>query len=218
MILKNLSHKAARSGQRPAGCSGTGRPFLPQMRKTILRSFTFLLLLLLALATTSFHQPVEAAAATCATLLTNDDWAEPKWHVTNSDGLSLFTTTVVHTGRQSAYLGGRHNAADRLSTPVELPDDNTMLTLHFWWQLQSQEAAGGADELAVIAKTQQGKSVLWQLRGRDSVYEWQALALDLTPLAGQTIELQFLSYTDGEQVTDFFIDDVEVVTCPKNSS
>lgn len=174
-----------------------------------------LLLLILSVFTASFGQPLSANAQSCQSLIPDGDFEQiTNWQVRNSDGLSLFTRQVAHTGQQSAYLGGRHNAADRLSTVVQIPDAST-ITLSLWWQLQSQEASTGNDELYVLAINSDRRTLttLLHLSGRNAGSDWQVAEIDLHALAGQTIELQILSYTDGEAITDFFLDDVELIAC-----
>jgi hypothetical protein len=143
------------------------------------------------------------------------------WQIKNSDGLPLISRQLVHSGLQGAYLGGRNNSTDRLSIQVELPATEQTITLRFWWQLQSQEShAQGGDHLSVLITNARGYSLqtVKEFSGRHITYEWQSLSFDLTPLAGQTVQLQFLASTDEEKVTDFFIDDVEITACALRQS
>lgn len=171
---------------------------------------------LLALSTAGISRPIEATAAPCHSLLTNGSLEETtNWQVKNNDGLSLFSHQVVRTGNQGAYLGGRHNATDRLSTTLVLPTGDSTLTLRFWWQLQSQETTTGNDQLLVLVSNQQANThaELFALHGRDMTDQWQSVSIDLSDFAGQTLDLQFLSLTDAAQITDFFIDDIDLLAC-----
>jgi bacillopeptidase F (M6 metalloprotease family) len=47
---------------------------------------------------------------------------------------------------------------------------------------------------------------------------WQQASADLSHLAGQTIQLQFLAQTDGTLVSDFFVDNVELTACDVNQN
>ena len=172
---------------------------------------------LLALFTVSFSQPIAATTEPCFPLLADGGLEDGReWQAKNSDGFPLLSRQLVHSGAQGAYLGGRNNVADRLSTTLHLPATGQTITLRFWWQLQSQESATtGGDQLSVLAANKQGLPLqsLVELRGRDVAHEWQSMSIDLTHFAGQNIQLQFLASTDAEQITDFFIDDVEIVAC-----
>ncbi len=169
------------------------------------------------LLTLNFSQPLVATADSCTPLLADGGLEDGSpWHTKNSDGFPLLSRQLVHSGEQGAYLGGRNNIVDRLSTTLSLPTTEQLITLRFWWQLQSQErSSSGGDRLSVIAANTQGMPLqsLAELRGRDAVSDWQLITVDITKLAGQTIQLQFLASTDDDQITDFFIDDIEIVAC-----
>jgi len=171
----------------------------------------------LALFTLSLSQPMSVRADSCIPLLADGGLEDgTDWDAKNSDGFPLLSRQVVHSGAQAAYLGGRNNIVDRLSTSLSLPATAQTITLRFWWQLQSQERANnGNDHLAVVAANPQGfpLQTFVDLRGRDAVSEWQSISMDMTQFAGQTIQLQFLASTDTDQITDFFIDDIEIVAC-----
>jgi hypothetical protein len=165
----------------------------------------------------SFSQPIAATAEACVPLLVDGDLEDgTRWQSKNSDGFPLLSRQLVHSGAQGAYLGGRNNIVDRLSTMVALQPTDQTITLRFWWQLQSQErSSNGGDRLAVLVANKQGIPLqsLVELSERDVTNEWQSLSIDLTRFAGQQIQLQFLASTDSEQITDFFIDDIEIVAC-----
>ncbi len=171
----------------------------------------------LALFTLSFSQPMVVTADSCIPLLADGGLEDgSQWHAKNSDGFPLLSRQLVHGGEQGAYLGGRNNIVDRLSTTLYLPPTDQSITLRFWWQLQSQErSTNGGDRLSVIAANAQGIPLqsLTELRGRDAVSDWQSISIDITALAGQTIQLQLLASTDDDQITDFFIDDIEIFAC-----
>lgn len=174
---------------------------------------------MVALFSLSFSHPMVVTADSCLPLLTDGGLEDgSQWHAKNSDGFPLLSRQLVHGGQQGAYLGGRNNIVDRLSTTLYLPATEQTITLRFWWQLQSQErSTNGGDRLAVIAANTQGMPLqaLAELRGRDAVSDWQSISIDITALAGQNIQLQFLASTDDQQITDFFIDDIEIVACAK---
>ncbi len=175
-----------------------------------------MLLALLALSTASFRHPVAAATAPCHSLLPNGGFEKQAgWQVHNSDGLALMSTRAARTGQYGAYLAGRHSVVDRLATVIDLPVTGTTLTLSFWWQLQSQEDTTGYDRLTVRIADANGLPLqtLLTLRGRDATHEWQLHSNSLATWAGQTVQLQFLAYTDAQQMTDFLLDDVELLAC-----
>ena len=178
-------------------------------------------LLLALLIMVPLGRPTPVTADSCLSLLVDGGFEDgATWQIKNSDGVPLISQQLTHSGRRGAYLGGRNNSTDRLSTQLSLPATDQAITLRFWWQLQSQEShTRGADHLAVLVTDERGYSLqtLTELSGRDVTYEWQMRSFDLTPLAGQTVQLQFLASTDDTQITDFFIDDVEIIACAQGA-
>lgn len=174
---------------------------------------------LLACFTLGFNQPIEANSNACLNLLTDNGLEDIAiWQAKSNDDFPLFSTLLTHSGTHAAYLAGRNNAVDRLATTFELPATNTV-TLSFWWQLQSQEEERFDDKLAILIVDGQGHLLqqVSELSGRDHSNQWQQRRLDLSKWAGQTIGLQLLAQTNGELVTDFFVDDIAVIACQQSS-
>lgn len=173
--------------------------------------------LLLTLLTLGFSRPMEVLADPCVPLLDDGSLEDgTNWQSKNNDGFALISQQLARTGSYWAYLGGRNNIADRLATTVSLPDTDQAITLRFWWQLQSQESTGqGGDRLAVMIANANGIPVqsLAELSARDVTDNWRSRQLDLSHFANRTIQLQFLASTDHEHITDFFIDDIEILAC-----
>lgn len=173
--------------------------------------------LLLTIFTLGFSRPMEVLADPCVPLLDDGSLEDgTNWQSKNNDGFALISQQLARTGNYGAYLGGRNNIADRLATTVFLPDTGQTITLRFWWQLQSQESTGlGNDRLAVMIANANGIPIqsLAELSGRDVTDNWRSRQLDLSHFANRTIQIQFLASTDHEHITDFFIDDIEILAC-----
>jgi len=137
------------------------------------------------------------------------------WLTKSSSNFPILSNYLTHTGKQAAYLAGTNGANDLLSTTVELPTTPKSITVTFWWQVQSQESGKYQDTLTITLVDAQGKRLqnLGGLSSRDMSNQWQQRTINITNSAGQTVQLQFVAYTDAEAATDFFIDDVEIVAC-----
>lgn len=175
---------------------------------------------LLATFTLGLNPPTTVNADSCIHLLTDHGLEDiTAWQTKSNDDFPLFSSLVTHTGENAAYLAGRNDAVDRLATLLELPAAST-ITLHFWWQLQSEEAQRFTDKLTILAHPDQARAPqqVHELSSRNQSNQWQEAQLDLSAWAGETLQLQFLAQTDAELVTDFFIDDVTVVACPQSAA
>jgi len=177
----------------------------------------YCLLLVLTILLSSYGQPRVAIADTCVSTLTDGGFENgARWVSKNNDGFPLLSSQLARSGLRGAYLGGRNTITDRLSTQLSLPSDAQTITMNFWWQLQSQESATkGGDRITVLVATEEGipLQTLLELSGRNVTHEWRTIELDLTRFAGQFVQLQFLASTDADQITDFFVDDIEIIAC-----
>lgn len=155
-------------------------------------------------------------AATCTNVVVDSSLEEGSAWITKSSGnYPILSTRLPHSGKQAAYLAGANNAQDLLATLLKLAPNSSSITLTFWWQIQSQENSRFQDTLTVTIADAQGKALqtLTTLSSREMSNHWQQRSLSLTPLTGQTVQLQFHARTDGDAATDFFVDDIEVVVC-----
>lgn len=171
---------------------------------------------LLATFALGLHPPMTVNADSCLHLLTDPSLEDgTTWQTKSNDDFPLFSSLITHTGEHAAYLAGRNAAVDRLATRLDLPAAST-ITLHFWWQLQSEEAQRFTDKLTILAHPDHARTPqqLYELSSRNQSNQWQEVQIDLSAWAGATLQLQFLAQTDAELVTDFFIDDVTVIACP----
>jgi len=177
-------------------------------------------LLTLALFAAALLPAQPAAAATCQELVADGGFETgASWQTSTTGGYALFSNFLARSGAQSAHLSGVNNAADSAVTTLTLPADNS-IALSFWWQVRSEETAGGYDALSLVLTDQQG-APLYAVAGLtdlNATATWQQVQADLSAYAGQTVQLRLASKTDGSLVTDFFIDDLSVQACAATSA
>jgi hypothetical protein len=155
-------------------------------------------------------------AATCANVIADSSLEDGSAWITKSSGnYPVLSDRLTHSGKQAAYLAGANNANDLLATILKLPPGQPLITLTFWWQIQSQESSRFQDTLTVVVADDQGKALqtVATLSSREMSNQWQQRTLSLAHFAGQTVQLQFRARTDADAATDFFLDDIEVVVC-----
>ncbi|MFN8490253.1 MAG: choice-of-anchor J domain-containing protein [Caldilineaceae bacterium] len=164
----------------------------------------------------SASSTVYAQDGSCPNLVTDGSFESGRgWNIKSNGNYSVFSDVQAHTGGQSAYLAGMDNADDLLSTTVELPDGAPSLTFSFWWKVNSEDTRDPSDELKVQVADSNGEALktLFTVGSNRAAKRWRQSSMDLSQFAGQTIQLQFAAETDGANITDFFVDDVEVTTC-----
>ncbi len=178
------------------------------------------LLLLLALAILVMGMGVGgfslAQASPCTNVLTNGGFeSDAGWTLETQGNYSLLSDYLAHSGLRAAYLAGTNNAVDSVSTTLALPAGNQSISLHFWWQIFTEEAGGGYDGLSVQVLDSAGNplKMLFSVGDINAVDNWQQASLDLSEFAGQTVQLKFQGQSDSSLTSDFFVDDVEVTAC-----
>jgi len=137
------------------------------------------------------------------------------WTMKTNGRYAMLSNIQAHSGSKSAYLAGANQAADLLSTKLVVPTGGQSTTLDFWWKVNSEDNNDTSDQLTVQVANNSGKiqTVLLVLGSSSASNQWQQSRLDMDDFAGQSIQLQFVAETDEKLVTDFFIDDINLLTC-----
>jgi hypothetical protein len=137
------------------------------------------------------------------------------WESVSAGGYTLISPILPYTGEMGAVLAAYNNADDELAQAITLPGGTTAV-LRFWWQMMTQEVNHPRDTLDITITPIGGGApvTLRRITDGDTADSWQLAVLDLTPYAGQKVRLVFHAQTDGQQPTDFYLDDVSVEACP----
>lgn len=156
-----------------------------------------------------------AWAATCQDVAVNGSFESSEgWQTSSNGAYGLFSNYLARSGEQAAHLAGVNDAVDSAVATLALPANQT-ITLSFWWQVRSQESGSGYDALSIVLTDSQGNPlyVVAGLSDLNAADIWQQQSVDLSPFAGQSVQLRMEARTDGSLVTDFFVDDLTVTAC-----
>jgi hypothetical protein len=122
-------------------------------------------------------------------------------------------TPPARSGDWIAWLGGLPSEVARLSQDVTLPADGPAY-LRYYYQVYSEKSACNADQMRFLV----GATELVALGLCDgaNTQDWTAEAVDLSAYAGQTITIMFevTTNSDGEHLSNFYIDDVSLARNP----
>lgn len=140
------------------------------------------------------------------------------WSQYSKLGFQLVSSFYPRSGRLGAWLGAGNSADDRLTQSLVFPVQANSITFSLWWALDTEEGPGGAfDFLRVTLFTSDGATQIASLVdvNNDSAEQlvWNPANADLTPYAGQTLQLRIEATTDENSPTSFFVDDVSVLSC-----
>ena len=135
------------------------------------------------------------------------------WTERSAHGHALISNFNPHTGKWGAFLGGANNADDVLSQQIDLPSDK-IITALAWWASATEEPGIGFDRMTLSVLRPDGELLrdLWTVDSSAAVNQWDLAEVDLTQYAGQTVRLRFRATTNGSSPTDFYVDDISIMT------
>ncbi len=115
------------------------------------------------------------------------------------------------TGAYVGWLAGLNDEVSVLSQRVTVPKNEDAM-LSFWYNLISEEFDCDYDVARVLVKSG-GKTVREEIMPMcyatsDGI--WHNMSIDLSDLAGKTIDVEFKATTNGSNVSNFRVDDVRI--------
>lgn len=160
-----------------------------------------------------------SSSVTCQNLLVNGDFEQGAgvgWQEFSLNGQALVTTDRPRTGAWGGRLGGYTDTFDYLYQVVTVPQAYT-LTLTLWFQVEGTETLRGDDTLAVDVYDETGQYLQRNLVFEDTVglpqTTWISRTVTTASLSG-TLWLQITAVGDENEPTTFYLDDVQLVACP----
>jgi hypothetical protein len=122
----------------------------------------------------------------------------------------LIANARPHSGSRDAWLGGlAYPDTKTLSQTITIPAGCTHETLSFWLLNDSREDSQAEYDTLTVKL---GRGVNARYSNLDAEGAYRQHTIDVGYLAGQTVTLEFTSYVDTVNPTNFFIDDVTLTT------
>lgn len=132
-----------------------------------------------------------------------------------SKGFAVVSDQRVHSGSLAFWMGGYRDADDSLFQWVVIPEAQSV-TLSYWLNMHSLEDEGAVHDFLIASVRSASGSVMRIVATQDNTGPrdtWEQITVDLSEFAGMGLELHMSCQGDGEDVTSFFIDDVELQAC-----
>ncbi len=140
------------------------------------------------------------------------------WIVGVTPRPARYTTVQAHSGARSMLLGLKPGETDVLSyssarQAITLPATLDSATLTFWFRPVSELDAGDRQEALLLDEDDHLLAILMRANLSDTT--WINQSYDLSAYAGETVQVYFNAYNDGDGngVTGFYVDDVSVEVC-----
>jgi hypothetical protein len=143
------------------------------------------------------------------------------WSQYSSGGFPLISkdsSRPAHAGAWYAWLGGYFSGADLIQQSLTIPADAASAAVEFWVRIATQESSSSQayDWLTVDLLDATGaklKSLVSLSNLNANGGQWfKSAAIDVSAYKGQRVMLRFAATTNASNPTDFFIDDVSVMT------
>ncbi len=158
----------------------------------------------------------------CSNLLANGDFeAGPSdWSVFSRRGQPVICQAGTcngapppYSGDYLAYLGGVNRERAQLWQSVTVPSASPA-TLSYWYQIQSVDGVCAGDVGQVYVRLGNSRLVLQAhtLCAANNTDGWQLATVDVSSLAGQSVELGFSLRTDLTGISRWAVDEVTLVS------
>lgn len=172
--------------------------------------------------------PPPSTAAGCTNLIVNGTFenAEAGWTQVSTAHSSIIDTELPHTGTRSAWLGGTDTEpVQYIYQDVRLPANATSVKLAYWRFIHPETKgilgllANDATFSTLIADTNGTiLATAEQFASSEGDDTWKQAQVDLSQLAGKAIRLVFGAENPRNNVSSYFIDDVEVTACTSGAA
>ena len=156
---------------------------------------------------------------TTTQLITNGGYESGNtgWTESSSGGYELVdssSSSVHHSGSASAWLCGYNNCTDSIYQTVSIPSTATKVTLTFYVYITTQETSHSYDYFTASIRNTSGSTlaIVKQLSDGSTTGSWTAVTYDLTSYKGQKVQVYFKGTNNSSNPTNFFLDDVSVVS------
>ncbi|MGA7731932.1 MAG: hypothetical protein WCD37_11765, partial [Chloroflexia bacterium] len=153
----------------------------------------------------------------CTELILNGDFEafELHWQLI---GQELVSNQRPHAGTYGAYLGDLNDVDDNMWQVVSIPGSASRVDFSYWRRMETEDTGSAVhDSMFTQVRSQDGatvRSTLETITNRSTANTWERGTFSLTSYRGETVRIQFNARTDVSLSTDFFFDDVSLLSCP----
>lgn len=160
--------------------------------------------------------PTSTPTPTSTNLIANGGFEQGSspWIESSSGGYELIDTSNPHTGSYGAYLCGYNNCQDSLYQTVTIPSTSTSATLSYYWYVTTTETSHSYDFLYIEVRNSSGTvlTTLQTISDGSTTGSWQHASYSVSAYAGQTIQVAFVATNGSKNPTDFYVDDVSLLS------
>jgi subtilase family serine protease len=139
------------------------------------------------------------------------------WTESSSGGYEIVdssTSSLHHGGSASAWIDGYNSATDSIYQTISIPSTATSVQLSFYVYVSTQESGSTAYDKFTAAIRNTSGTTLATVKSLSNATAsgWVQYTYDLTSYKGQSVQVYFKGTTDSSLPTNFFLDDVSVIS------
>ena len=145
----------------------------------------------------------------------NVAWTEagPYEIINRAPCFTMGAAECAHGGEWIAWLGGYDNAYDLLYQTVAIPASAVSATLRFWYAIETWDYLDAPYDILSVRVYNGQWYTVFQLSNLNWNNDWTETAkIDLSSFIGQTITIAYVATSDDSLWTNFYIDDLEVIS------
>ena len=164
------------------------------------------------------------SAALTTNILENPDfengddgaWYSTGWVIWELPCYTLGGLECAHKGNWAAWLGGYdYMEFDYLSQDFKIPSTAKNATLRFWYGIETEEEElepYDTLEIGIYRASDDYYKDITVLSNVDATDDWiRSASFDISEFIGQEVAVEFLAITDESLITNFIVDDVELL-------
>lgn len=162
------------------------------------------------------NTPTSTPTPTSGNLIVNGGFEQGSspWVESSSGGYEIVDASNPHAGSYEAYFCGYNTCQDNLYQTVTLSSTSTSATVSYYWYMTTTETSHAYDFLKVQVRNSSGTvlTTLQTISDGSTAGQWQQASYDVSAYKGQTIQIAFVGTNGSKNPTDFYVDDVSLMS------
>jgi hypothetical protein len=164
--------------------------------------------------------PVPQTTGGCTNIIVNGGFESSGGWIEETANTSIIDTELPHSGQRSAWLGGQdQETLQYIYQDVSIPANAASVKLNYWRLVHeekknSNRQVDDAKFWTVLANSDGDVlATVEQFVSSQGDDNWAQSSFDITQFAGKTVRVAFIASNPQDNISSYFVDDVELLSC-----
>ncbi|TMC50830.1 MAG: M4 family metallopeptidase [Chloroflexi bacterium] len=164
--------------------------------------------------------PVPQTTGGCTNVIVNGGFEASGGWVEETANTSIIDTELPHSGQRSAWLGGQdQETLQYIYQDVSIPANAASVKLNYWRLVHEEkkdtnQQVDDAKFWTVLANSDGDVlATVEQFVSSQGDDNWAQSSFDITQFAGKTVRVAFIASNPQNNISSYFVDDVELLSC-----